>query len=93
MANSTNYFISDNDDASNVVRYSRAGKLSTKLFINKEIVAARLNRNTTLLEAFIEHPVYKGTTIPLPKDRAYDTKLDTVPEENNREEGIITPLN
>ena len=28
----------------------------------------------------------KGTTIPLPRDRARDTKLDTVLEEDNKEE-------
>ena len=67
------------------MRYSWAGKLSAKLFINKEIVAIRLNRNTTSLEAFIECLVRKGTTLPLPKDRARDTKVDTVLEEDNKE--------
>ena len=28
----------------------------------------------------------KSTTIPLPRDRARNTKLDTVPEEDNKEE-------
>ena len=28
----------------------------------------------------------KSTTIPLPRDRAYNTKLDTVPEEDNKGE-------
>ena len=86
LANSTNYFTSNNNDASNIVRYSQAGKLSAKPFINKEIVAIRLNGNTTLLEAFIERLVYKGTTIPLPGDRARDTKLNTILEKDNKEE-------
>ena len=30
--------------------------------------------------------VYKSTTIPLPGDRARNTKLDTVLEEDNKEE-------
>jgi hypothetical protein len=68
------------------VRYSWAGKLSAKPFINKETAAIRLNRNTTLLEAFIERLVRKGTTIPLPRDRAYNTKLNTVLEKDNKED-------
>ena len=28
----------------------------------------------------------QGTTIPLPKDRAYNIKLDTILEKNNKEE-------
>jgi len=39
-----------------------------------------------LLEAFIERLVRKSTTIPLPRDRARGTKLDTIPEEDNKEE-------
>jgi hypothetical protein len=39
-----------------------------------------------LLEAFIERLVRKSTTIPLPGDRARDTKLDTILEEDNKEE-------
>jgi hypothetical protein len=68
------------------VRHSQAGKLSAKPFINKEIATIRLNRNTTLLEAFTERSVYKSTTVPLPRDRARDTKLDTIPGEDNKEE-------
>ena len=64
----------------------RRANLSTKLFINKEIVAIRLNRNTTLLEAFIERLVRKGTTIPLPRNRASSTKLNTILEKDNKKE-------
>jgi hypothetical protein len=39
-----------------------------------------------LLEAFVERLVRKGTTIPLPEDRAYNTKLNTVLEKDNKEE-------
>ena len=62
------------------------GKLSAKPFINKETATIRLNRNTTLLEAFTERLVHKSTTIPLPGDRAHNTKLDTILEEDNKEE-------
>ncbi|XTI87278.1 hypothetical protein V2W45_1329977 [Cenococcum geophilum] len=86
LANGTNYFTSDNNDASNTVRHSQAGKFSAKPFVNKETAAIRLNRNTTLLEAFAERLIYKGTTIPLPGDRARDTKLNTIPEKNNKKE-------
>ena len=68
------------------MRYSRAGKLSAKPFVNKEIVAIRLNINTASLEAFIECSVRKGTTIPLPKDRARNTKVDTILKEDNKEQ-------
>ena len=85
-ANSTDHFTSDNDDASDVVRYSQAGKLSAEPFVDEETATIRLNRNTTLLEAFAERSVRKSTTVPLPGDRARDTKLDTVPEEDNKEE-------
>ena len=80
LANSANYFNSNNNNTSDVVRYSRACKLSIKPFINKEIVAIRLNRNTALLEAFTERLVRKGATIPLPRDRARNTKLNTILE-------------
>ncbi|XTI89213.1 hypothetical protein V2W45_1331573 [Cenococcum geophilum] len=86
LANSTDYFTSNNDDASNIVRYSQAGKLNAKPFVNKETVAIRLNRNTALLEAFIERLVRKGTTIPLPRDKARDTKLNTILEKDNKKE-------
>jgi hypothetical protein len=39
------------------------GKFNTKLFINKEIAAVRLNRNTTLLEAFDKRLARESTTI------------------------------
>jgi hypothetical protein len=39
-----------------------------------------------LLEAFAERLVRKSTTIPLPGDRACNTKLDTILEEDNKEE-------
>ena len=68
------------------MRHGRSGKLSTKPFINKETAAIRLNRNTTLLEAFAERLIYKSTTIPLLRDRARNTKLNTVPEKDNKEE-------
>ena len=67
------------------MRHGRAGKLSTKPFINKEIVAIRLNRNTALLEAFIKRLVRKSITVPLLGDRARNIKLDTVPEKDNKE--------
>jgi hypothetical protein len=38
-----------------------------------------------LLEAFAERLVYKGITIPLPRDRARDTKLNTILEKDNKE--------
>ena len=50
------------------------------------MVAIKLNRNTILLEAFIEYLVHKSITVPLLRDRAYNTKLDTVLEEDNKEE-------
>ena len=62
------------------------GKLSTKPFVNKETAAIRLNRNTTLLEAFIERLVRKSIIIPLLRDRAYNTKLNTILEKDNKEE-------
>ena len=49
------------------------------------MVAIKLNRNTILLEAFIEYLVHKSITVPLLRDRAYNTKLDTVLEEDNKE--------
>ena len=62
------------------------GNLSAKPFINKETATIRLNRNTTLLEAFIERLVRKSTTIPLLRDRAYNTKLNTILEKDNKNE-------
>lgn len=79
-ADGADHFNSDNDDASDAVRHGRAGKLSVEPFVNEETVAIRLNRNTALLEAFAERSVREGATVPLPGDRARDTKLDTVPE-------------
>ena len=38
------------------------------------------------MEAFIEDLVYKGITIPLPRDRACNIKLDTILEEDSEEE-------
>ena len=86
LASSTDYFTSDNNNASDVVRHGRLGKLSAKPFVNKETAAIRLNRNTTLLEAFIERLIYKSTIVPLLRDRARNTKLNTVPEKDNKEE-------
>ena len=84
--NSTDYFTSDNNNANNVVRPSRSGKPNAELLINKEITAIRLDRNAALLETLTEDLVHEGTTIPLPRDRARDTKLDTVLEEDSEEE-------
>ena len=39
-----------------------------------------------MLEVFIKHLIYKSTTIPLPKDRARNTKLDTILKENSKED-------
>jgi hypothetical protein len=39
------------------------GKFNTKLLVNKETAAVRLNRNATLLEAFAERLARKSTTI------------------------------
>ena len=39
-----------------------------------------------MLEAFIERLVRKSTIIPLPRDRARNIKLDTILEEDNKEE-------
>ena len=83
---STDYPSTNNDDASNIVRPSQLGKLNTKPLVNKKIVAIRLNRNATLLETLAEDLVREGTTIPLPRDRAHNTKLDTVLEEDSKEE-------
>jgi hypothetical protein len=52
------------------VRLSRLGKLDIKPLINKEIVAVKLDRNTTLLKAFTKHLVYKNTTIYFLGDNA-----------------------
>ena len=43
-------------------------------------------KNTALLKALIEDLVYEGTIIPLPGDRAHNIKLDTVLEEDSKEE-------
>ena len=66
------------------MRPSQSGKLNIKPRINKEIIAIRFNRNTILLETLIKDLVYKGIIIPLPKDRAHNTKLNTILEENNK---------
>jgi len=47
------------------------GKFNTKLLVNKEIAAIRLNRNTTLLEAFTKRLARKSTTIYFLGDNAY----------------------
>jgi hypothetical protein len=39
------------------------GKFNAKPLVNKEIAAARLNRNTTLSEAFAKRLARKSTTI------------------------------
>ena len=68
------------------MRPSWLGKPDAKPLINEEITAIRLNRKATLLETLTEDLVREGTTVPLPKDRAYNTKLDTVLEEDSKEE-------
>ena len=65
---------------------SQSGKLNAEPLTNKEITAIRLDRDTVLLEAFIEDLVRQGTTVPLFRDRVYNTKLDTIPEEDSQEE-------
>ena len=67
LANSTDHFTSNNNNTSDTVRPSQQGKLDTKLLINKEIIAVKLNKNAALLEAFMEDLVLKGTIIPLLK--------------------------
>ena len=59
------------------------GKLNAKLLINKEIIAVRLDRDTVLLEALVEDLVRQGTTVPLLRDRACNTKLNTILKENS----------
>ena len=53
------------------MRPSRLGKFNTKLLINKEIVAVRLNRNAILSEAFTKRLAPKSTTIYFLGDNAY----------------------
>ena len=71
MTNGTDYPSINNDNASNTVRPSRLGKLNTKPLVNKEIAAAKLNRNAALLEAFAKRSTYKSTIIYSLKDNAY----------------------
>jgi len=65
---------------------NQSSKLNTKLFINKETVAIKLNRNTTLLKTFIKYLVRKGAIISLLKDRAYNIKLDTILKKDSKED-------
>jgi len=55
------------------------------------MVAIKLNRNTILLEAFIEYLVHKSITVPLLRDRAYNTKLNIILKKDNKEEKDNTP--
>ena len=68
------------------MRPSQSGKLDIELLINEETITMRFNRNTVLLKNFVEDLIYKGIIIPLLKDKAYDTKLDTILEEDSEEE-------
>ena len=86
MVDGTDYFTSNNNNANDVVRPGWLGKPNAKPLVNKETIAIRLDRNATLLETLTEDLVREGTTIFLPRDRAYNTKLDTVPEEDSEEE-------
>ena len=86
LANGTNYFTSNNNNASNAVQPSQLGKLNTEPLINKETTAARLDKNSALLEALTEESVHKGTTVLLHKDRACNTKIDTILEEDSNKE-------
>jgi len=70
LANSINHPSTNKDNANDVVRPSQVGKLSINLFINKDIIAIRLNRNIALLEAFAKHLVYKSTAIHSLRDNA-----------------------
>ena len=65
MADGINYFTSNNNNAGNIIRPSQSGKLNTKLLINEETTAVKLNKNATLLETFTKDLVLKGSTIPL----------------------------
>ena len=71
MTDGTDYPFTNNDNASDIVRPSRSGKLNTKLLIDEEIAAAKLNRNAALLEAFAKYLVYKSTIIYSLGDNAY----------------------
>ena len=84
--NSTDHLSTNNDDTSDVVRPSQLGKFNTKLLINKETAAVRLNRNAALLEAFTKRLVYKSTTIYSLGDNARQDKLAAILEEDSKEE-------
>jgi len=66
------------------VQPSQSGKLNAKPFVNKEIIAIKFNKNVALLEALVEDLICKGIIIPLPKNKAYNTKLNTVPKEDSQ---------
>jgi len=68
------------------VRLGQVGKLIANLLINKEIVAARLNRNATLLKTFTKRLAYKSTTIYSLGDNARQAKLATILEEDSKVE-------
>jgi hypothetical protein len=40
-------------------------KLNAEPLVDEETIVTKLNKNATLLEAFVEDLVLKGTTIPL----------------------------
>ena len=84
--NSTDHPSTDKDDANDVVRPSRVGELIADTLINKETAAVRLNRNTTLSEAFAERLARKSTTIYSLGDNARQAKLVTILKEDSKEE-------
>jgi len=86
LTDSTNYFSTNNNNPSNIVRPSWLGKLNTKLLINKEIAAVRLNRNTTLLEAITKRLIHKSTTIYFLGNNTRQNKPATILEEDSKKE-------
>ncbi len=62
------------------------GKFNVKPLVNKETIAIRFNKNTTLLKALAKDLVYKNTIIPLPRDKACNTKLDIILKEDSEKE-------
>ena len=71
LTNSTDYPSTNNNNASDTVQPGQLGKFNTKPLINKEIAAAKFNKNTALLKAFTKYLVYKSTTIHSLKNNVY----------------------
>jgi hypothetical protein len=86
LTNSTNYLSINNDNTSDIVWPSRSGKFNTKLLVNKETAAVRLNRNAALSEAFAKRLARESTTIYSLGDNARQDKLVTILEEDSKEE-------